>query len=133
MGIHTCLGERWNGRYFHSHVLSIFINKTSFTQVTRLAEKPTGTKLALLYEKHLYSLVLSFAHTQNLDTTDVHRHHGDYLYEKGDCESAMKEYLQTIGGVRGSHGHDYNFQLYTYVSPAYTDLHTVPRSQFNPS
>ncbi|KAF8432962.1 hypothetical protein L210DRAFT_3614219 [Boletus edulis BED1] len=71
--------------------------------VTRLAEKPTGTKLALLYEKHLYSLALSFAHTQNLDTTDVHRHHGDYLYQKGDYEGAMKEYLQTIGGVRGSY------------------------------
>ncbi|KAF8551497.1 hypothetical protein OG21DRAFT_1499077 [Imleria badia] len=71
--------------------------------VTRLAEKPTGTKLALLYEKHLYSLALSFAYTQSLDTTDVHRHHGDYLYEKGDYEGAMKEYLQTIGGVRGSY------------------------------
>ncbi|KAN0090676.1 hypothetical protein V8E55_004242 [Tylopilus felleus] len=71
--------------------------------VTRLSEKPTGTKLALLYEKHLYALALSFAHTQNLDTTDVHRHHGDYLYEKGDYEGAMKEYLQTIGGLRGSY------------------------------
>ncbi|KAG9316168.1 hypothetical protein JVU11DRAFT_2188 [Chiua virens] len=71
--------------------------------VTRLSEKPTGTKLALLYEKHLYSLALSFAYTQSLDTTDVHRHHGDYLYEKGDYEGAMKEYLQTIGGVRGSY------------------------------
>lgn len=71
--------------------------------MVRLTEKPTGTKLALLYEKHLYSLALSFAYTQNLDTTDVHRHHGDYLYEKGDYEGAMKEYLQTIGGVRGSY------------------------------
>ncbi|KAH0827300.1 hypothetical protein J3R83DRAFT_3923 [Lanmaoa asiatica] len=71
--------------------------------VTRLVEKPTGTKLALLYEKHLYPLALSFAYTQNLDTTDVHRHHGDYLYEKGDYDGAMKEYLQTIGGVRGSY------------------------------
>lgn len=72
-------------------------------QVTRLAEKPTSTKLALLYEKHLYTLALSFAHTQHLDTTDVHRHHGDYLYEKGDYEGAMKEYLQTIGAVQGSY------------------------------
>ncbi|KAG9309131.1 hypothetical protein JVU11DRAFT_10838 [Chiua virens] len=73
------------------------------TQVTRLSEKPTGTKLALLYEKHLYSLALSFAYTQNLDTTDVHRHYGDYLCEKGDYEGAMKEYLQTIGDVRESY------------------------------
>lgn len=86
--------------------------------MTRLAEKPTGTKLALLYEKHLYTLALSFAHTQSLDTTDVHRHHGDYLYEKGDYEGAMKEYLQTIGGVRGSYvvrkvctGHHYTSAL----------------------
>ncbi|KAG9308921.1 hypothetical protein JVU11DRAFT_11381 [Chiua virens] len=72
--------------------------------VTRLSEKLTGTKLALLYEKYLYSLALSFAYTQNLDTTDVHRHHGDYLYENlGDYEGAMKKYLQTISGVRGSY------------------------------
>ncbi|KIJ12896.1 hypothetical protein PAXINDRAFT_117658 [Paxillus involutus ATCC 200175] len=71
--------------------------------LTRLSEKPTSTKLALLYEKHLYTLALSLAHTQNLDTTDVHLHHGDYMYDKGDYEGAMKEYLRTIGSVRGSY------------------------------
>ncbi|KIJ21243.1 hypothetical protein PAXINDRAFT_96096 [Paxillus involutus ATCC 200175] len=72
-------------------------------RLTRLSEKPTSTKLALLYEKHLYTLALSLAHTQNLDTTDVHLHHGDYMYDKGDYEGAMKEYLRTIGSVRGSY------------------------------
>jgi len=71
--------------------------------VTRLAEKPTAPKLVLLYEKHLYSFVLLFAYAQSLDTTDVHRHHGDYLYEKGDYEGATKEYLQTISGIRGGY------------------------------
>ncbi|KIJ62988.1 hypothetical protein HYDPIDRAFT_114138 [Hydnomerulius pinastri MD-312] len=72
-------------------------------KLTRLTEKPTPNKLSLLYAKHLYPLALSVAHTQNLDPTDVHLHHGDYLYEKGDYEGAMKEYLRTIGGVRGSY------------------------------
>ncbi|KAF9235208.1 hypothetical protein BU15DRAFT_78221 [Melanogaster broomeanus] len=71
--------------------------------LTRLSEKPTSAKLALLYERHLYTLALSLAHTQGLDTMDVHLHHGDYLYEKGDYEGAMNEYLRTIGGVRGSY------------------------------
>ncbi|KAF9220088.1 hypothetical protein BS17DRAFT_788227 [Gyrodon lividus] len=72
-------------------------------RLTRMSEKQTSTKLALLYERHLYTLALSLAYTQDLDTTDVHLHHGDHLYDKGDYEGAMKEYLRTIGGVRGSY------------------------------
>ena len=96
------LGNDGAVHVFQLHVY-LSINRTLLIQVTRLAEKQTGMKLTLLYEKHLYTLALSFAYTQNLDTTDVHRHHGDYLYEKGDYEGAMKEYLQTIGGVRESY------------------------------
>ncbi|KAH7890168.1 hypothetical protein F5I97DRAFT_645537 [Phlebopus sp. FC_14] len=79
-------------------------------KLTRLIEMPTPTKLSLLYSKHLYPLALSLAYTQGLDALDVqqhvidvHKHHGDYLYEKGDYEGAMKEYVRTIGGLRASY------------------------------
>ncbi|KAI5980734.1 hypothetical protein EDD15DRAFT_2431784 [Pisolithus albus] len=71
--------------------------------LTRLIEKPTPDKLSLLYAKNLYSLALSVAQTQGLDTTDVHRHHGDHLYSRGDFEGAMREYINTIGGVQASY------------------------------
>ncbi|KAL4080725.1 hypothetical protein J3A83DRAFT_4423637 [Scleroderma citrinum] len=72
-------------------------------KITRLIEKPTPEKLSLLYEKNLYALALSVAQTQGLDTTDVHRHHGDHLYQRGDYDGAMREYIHTIGGVRASY------------------------------
>ncbi|KAI6047551.1 hypothetical protein EDC04DRAFT_2618926 [Pisolithus marmoratus] len=72
-------------------------------KLTRLIEKPTSEKLSLLYAKNLYSLALSVAQTQGLDTTDVHRHHGDHLYSRGDFEGAMREYMHTIGGVQASY------------------------------
>lgn len=84
-----------------THVGTTSINVTS--QITRLLEKPTPEKLSLLYEKNLYTLALSVAQTQGLDTTDVHRHHGDHLYQRGDYDGAMREYIQTIGGVRASY------------------------------
>ncbi|KAI6030894.1 hypothetical protein F5J12DRAFT_903240 [Pisolithus orientalis] len=72
-------------------------------KLTRLIEKPTPDKLSLLYAKNLYSLAFSVAQTQGLDTTDVHRHHGDHLYSRGDFEGAMREYINTIGGVQASY------------------------------
>ncbi|KAG6333301.1 hypothetical protein ID866_5788 [Astraeus odoratus] len=72
-------------------------------KVTRLIEKPTAEKLSMLYAKNLYTLALSVSQTQGLDTTDVHRHHGDHLYARSDYEGAMREYMQTIGGVRASY------------------------------
>ncbi|KAI6039353.1 hypothetical protein EDC04DRAFT_2868030 [Pisolithus marmoratus] len=72
-------------------------------KLTRLIEKPTSEKLSLLYAKNLYSLALSVAQSQGLDTTDVHRHHGDHLYSRGDFEGAMREYMHTIGGVQASY------------------------------
>jgi hypothetical protein len=35
--------------------------------------------------------------------TYIHQHHDDYLYEEGDYKGVMKEYLQAVGGARGSY------------------------------
>ncbi|KAG5641397.1 hypothetical protein DXG03_005350 [Asterophora parasitica] len=75
-------------------------------QLLCLQEKSTATKLDLLYRKSLYSLALSLAKTQQLDESsvaDIHRQYGDHLYAKGDYDSAMQQFVQTIGHLQPSY------------------------------
>ncbi|TFY73016.1 hypothetical protein EWM64_g10996, partial [Hericium alpestre] len=71
-----------------------------------LKEKPTSTKLDMLYGRSLFLLALNLAKTQRLDDSsvaDIHRQYGDHLYAKGDYDGAMQQYLQTIGNVQPSY------------------------------
>lgn len=66
-----------------------------------------GLKLSVLFRKHLYSVAAGLA--ENAAGTDpgagatVHKEWGDHLYDKGDREGAMRQYLLTIGTVQPSH------------------------------
>lgn len=76
------------------------------TQLLHLEEKPTAAKLDLLYRRSLYTLALDLAKTQKLDdahVTDIHRQYGDHLYSKGEYDSAMQQFVQTIGHVQPSY------------------------------
>ncbi|KAG5633582.1 hypothetical protein H0H81_006731, partial [Sphagnurus paluster] len=78
---------------------------TSNRNLLCLQEKSTATKLDLLYHKSLYSLALSLAKTQQLDkasVADIHRQYGEYLYVKGECDTAMQQFVQTIGHLQPS-------------------------------
>ncbi|KAF8633473.1 hypothetical protein AX15_001433 [Amanita polypyramis BW_CC] len=71
-----------------------------------LQEKPTQDKLDILYRKSLYPIALNLANTQGLDeptVADIHKQYGDHLYAKGDYDSAMQQYLQTIGHLQASY------------------------------
>ncbi|KAH6902717.1 vacuolar membrane protein [Coprinopsis sp. MPI-PUGE-AT-0042] len=71
-----------------------------------LEEKSTATKLDMLYQKSLYVVALNLAKTQNLDdasVADIHKQYGDHHYSKGDYDSAMQQYIQTIGFVQPSY------------------------------
>ncbi|KAH9848923.1 hypothetical protein C2E23DRAFT_785321 [Lenzites betulinus] len=71
-----------------------------------LEEKPTSTKLDMLYRKGLYTLALNIAETQKLDDAhiaDIHKQYGDHLYTKGDYDNAMQQYIQTIRYVQPSY------------------------------
>ncbi|KAI0636391.1 hypothetical protein C8Q77DRAFT_1092491 [Trametes polyzona] len=71
-----------------------------------LEEKPTSAKLDMLYRKGLYTLALNIAETQKLDEShiaDIHKQYGDHLYAKGDYDSAMQQYIQTIRFVQPSY------------------------------
>ncbi|KAG5646476.1 hypothetical protein H0H81_008418 [Sphagnurus paluster] len=78
---------------------------TSNRNLLCLQEKSTATKLDLLYHKSLYSLALSLAKTQQLDeasVADIHRQYSEYLYVKGECDTAMQQFVQTIGHLQPS-------------------------------
>ncbi|KAH9980920.1 hypothetical protein BGW80DRAFT_1267217 [Lactifluus volemus] len=71
-----------------------------------LQEKPTSTKLEMLYRRGYYVLALDVAKTQQMgkeSVADIHRQYGDYLYAKPDYDAAMQQYLQTIGYVQPSY------------------------------
>ncbi|KAH8094673.1 hypothetical protein BXZ70DRAFT_947050 [Cristinia sonorae] len=75
-------------------------------KLTCLEEKPTPTKLDMLYRVSQYLLALNLAKTQNLDESSVaniHKQYGDHLYAKGDYDGAMQQYLKTIGNVQPSY------------------------------
>jgi Tfp pilus assembly protein PilF len=65
-----------------------------------------AAKLDLLYRKTQYRLALEIARTQRLDderVADIHRAYGEYLYGKGEYDSAMAQFVQTIGHVQPSY------------------------------
>ncbi|KDQ33122.1 hypothetical protein PLEOSDRAFT_1099105 [Pleurotus ostreatus PC15] len=75
-------------------------------QLSALEEKPTSTKLNMLYSKSLFVLALSLAKTQELDESsvaDIHRQYGDHLYTKGDYDGAMSQYVKTLGNLQPSY------------------------------
>ena len=60
----------------------------------------------MLYRKGLYLLALNIADTQKLDEShiaDIHKQYGDHLYNKGDYDGAMAQYIQTIRYVQPSY------------------------------
>ena len=71
-----------------------------------LQEKPTPTKLDMLYRRGYYVLALDIAKTQHMSqesVADIHRQYGDYLYAKPDYDAAMQQYIRTIGYVQPSY------------------------------
>lgn len=72
----------------------------------RLKEKSTVDKLDMLYRKGLYLVALNLAATQSLEESsvaDIRRQYGDHLYQKGDYDGAMNQYVQTIGHLQPSY------------------------------
>ena len=85
--------------------------------MTRLEEKTLRQKLDLLFRKSLFLLAVnvakshasrSIASAHEVDhinplLADIHRKYGDSLYEKGDFEGAMSQFVKTIGFAQPSY------------------------------
>jgi hypothetical protein len=70
-----------------------------------LKEKPTTSKLGMLYCKSLYVLALNVARSQKLDKSsvaDIHRKYGDHLSSKGDYNGMMEQFVSCIGRMEAS-------------------------------
>ncbi|EXJ94412.1 hypothetical protein A1O1_02806 [Capronia coronata CBS 617.96] len=71
----------------------------------RYQEKPLQQKLEILYERHLYLYAINLAQKSGADKTQqniIFRKYGDYLYQKGDYDTAMQQYLRAIENTEPS-------------------------------
>lgn len=71
-----------------------------------LDEKDTPTKLEILFKLNLYVLAINLAHTQKYDDTsisEIFKKYGDHLYNKGDYDGSMEQYIRTIGQLEPSY------------------------------
>ncbi|TKY89951.1 hypothetical protein EX895_001249 [Sporisorium graminicola] len=88
---------------------------TDTGELTRLDEKPLRAKLDVLYRKSLFLLAVNLArsHMQRAASPDVlartealmgdiYQRYGDHLYNKGDYDGAMAQYVKTIGHTQPS-------------------------------
>ncbi|WVQ73487.1 hypothetical protein IAR50_003059 [Cryptococcus sp. DSM 104548] len=75
-------------------------------KLARLEEHSTQAKLDVLYRRNLFTLAISLARQQGLGdagVSDIHRRYGDYLYNKGDFEGAMSQFVKTLGNLQPSY------------------------------
>ncbi|KAK5112638.1 hypothetical protein LTR62_003953 [Meristemomyces frigidus] len=71
----------------------------------RYHEKTFQQKLEVLYRLNLYLLAISLAQKYKVDTVQqnvIFRRYGDYLYQKGDYDTAMQQYLRAIENTEPS-------------------------------
>ena len=71
----------------------------------RYHEKNLQQKLEILYQRDLYVLAINFAQKAGADTKQrniILRKYGDYLYKKGDYDTAMQQYLKAIDNTEPS-------------------------------
>lgn len=66
----------------------------------------TSVKLDILFKKNMYLLAINLAHNQKYDNasiSDIIKKYGDHLYNKGDYDGAMGQYVRTIGRLEPSY------------------------------
>ena len=62
-------------------------------------------KLEIFTGRNLYVLAINFAQKHNLDVSQrniILRKYGDYLYQRGDYDTAMQQYLKAIDNTEPS-------------------------------
>ncbi|XP_071958560.1 vacuolar protein sorting-associated protein 11 homolog isoform X2 [Antedon mediterranea] len=72
----------------------------------QLPEKDTQTKLEMLFKKNLYVVAINLAKSQHYDEdglVDIFTQYGDHLYNKGDHDGAIGQYIRTIGNLEPSY------------------------------
>jgi len=71
----------------------------------RYQEKTLQQKLEILYQRNLYIYAINLAQKAGADKIQqniIFRKYGDYLYQKGDYDTAMQQYLRAIDNTEPS-------------------------------
>ncbi|KAI9836467.1 MAG: hypothetical protein M1819_001499 [Sarea resinae] len=71
----------------------------------RYHEKSLQQKLETLYQRNLYGLAINLAQKAGVDSAQLNtifRRYGDFLYQKGDYDTAMQQYLRAIENTEPS-------------------------------
>jgi tetratricopeptide (TPR) repeat protein len=76
-----------------------------YSQLYRYHEKSLQQKLEILYQRNFYILAINLAQKVGVDTLQqnlIFRKYGDHLYQKGDYDTAMQQYLRAIDNTEPS-------------------------------
>ncbi|KAH0541991.1 hypothetical protein FGG08_003540 [Glutinoglossum americanum] len=74
-------------------------------KLQRYHEKSLHQKLDILYQRNLYVLAINLADkagVEPLQKNTIFRKYGDFLYQKGDFDGAMQQYLKAIDNTEPS-------------------------------
>jgi vacuolar protein sorting-associated protein 11 len=78
---------------------------TTEGKLFRYQEKTLQQKLEILYQRNLYIYAINLAQKMGADKVQqniIFRKYGDYLYQKGDYDTAMQQYLRAIENTEPS-------------------------------
>ncbi|KAI9776669.1 MAG: hypothetical protein M1835_005453 [Candelina submexicana] len=71
----------------------------------RYHEKTLQQKLDILYQRNMFVLAITLAQKGGVSVyqkNNIYRKYGDYLYQKGDYDTAMQQYLKAIDNTEPS-------------------------------
>lgn len=74
-------------------------------KVFRYHEKPLQQRLEILFQRNLFIYAIDLAQKSNLSTQQqnvIFRKYGDHLYQKGEFDNAMQQYLKAIDNTEPS-------------------------------
>ena len=90
------------------HIFQVWGDVYTLTQegkVYRYHEKTVPQRLEMLYHRNLYTLAAELAQKSGMDGQQqniIFRKYGDYLYQKGDYDQAMTQYIKAIDSTEPS-------------------------------
>ena len=79
---------------------------TSTMKVWRFAEKAVETKLEEMVKRNLYATAIAIARSSSSSPaviSDLYQRYGDHLYDKGNFDDAVAQYVRTIGRLEASY------------------------------
>jgi tetratricopeptide (TPR) repeat protein len=81
------------------------VHFSNLAQIFRYREKSLQQRLEILYERNLYILAINLAQKIGINTLQqnaIYRKYGDFLYQRGDYDTAMQQYLRAIDNTEPS-------------------------------